>query len=219
MHKPWSAFGVKVEPIAGEVDPGDDEVVHYDTPQGSASGGCGVKVERIEAELVHAPRWVQKPFVLKVGVIANDQHGKIFVWPEQWARPGRYPNITGMRWPLIMDHDQKARVFALNLQVLHWIRWHPRALHCRTDLVCDHNCTPFYTIASISRMSKMPEDTIVFTCVFMNYINDHDTRRAHKRGGPRNTHRRYEISTDTEAIAALRSRSDPLFDHSAAGPY
>ncbi len=161
---------------------------------------------------------MEKPFSApaQIGIIYKDPDTKqITVWPAEWAREGRYPNTVGV-WPLVMDAAQQAYVFELNKMILKLIRWKPDKLDCLTDLVSEHNTTPFYSIASIARESGLAEDTVLFTCVFMNFTNENELP---SRRSTRKTHRRYEVNVDNAAISAMRSHKDPAFDRTAPGPY
>ena len=136
----------------------------------------------------------------------------ITVWPEEWARKGRYPNTVG-EWPLVMDAAQQKYVFQLNKQILRLVRWKPDNLVPLKELVNEHNTTPFYSIASVARESGLAEDTVLFTAYFMNYLNETMSRSTHK------THPRFEVNLDNAAISAALSARDPGFDRHAPGPY
>ena len=117
-----------------------------------------------------------------------------------------------MKWPLIINNTEIKHLLELNRKILHWIRWHPKRLHCIQGLVADHNATPFYSLASVAKMVKLQVDTVVFVCIMLNHINEIGVK------GRRCTHKRYELSLDNRAVAALRSRNDREYDHAAA-PY
>ncbi len=185
--------------------------------------GSGVKRERTDSCCApeqsgsasgSAEGSAEKPFSApaQVGIIHKDTDTKLItVWPEEWARKGRYPN-TVAEWPLVMDAAQRQYVFQLNKQILRLVRWKPDNLVPLKELVNEHNTTPFYSIASVARESGLAEDTVLFTAYFMNYLNE-TARSTHK------THPRFEVNLDNAAISAALSARDPGFDRHAPGPY